>query len=181
MPYNPSTGVYTPPAANFPAVGGTIIFAADYNAVINDVATALSLSFLRDGSLAMTGPLNLGGQRIINIGNGSLGQPSLVWNASEGIYSIGPGDLSVTLGGLRVGWFTSAGYSGRISSPTYVGAQNFSSSQVDVATQQASDNSTKAASTAMVQAALAASALNPATSVGQRAVRQAKFSFFNLP
>lgn len=180
MPFNPSTGVFTPPTANFPAVGGTIIYAVDYNAVVNDVAAALSTAFLRDGSLAMTGTLNLGRQRIINVGNGTPSQPSLVWNSADGFYSVGTGDISIALGGIRIGWFNSSGYAGQISSPVYVGTQNFSSVQVEVATQAANDNSTKAASTAMVQAALAASALSPATSAGQRAIRQARWAHANL-
>ena len=40
MPRNGS-GSYSPPAASFPAVASTLIESAKFNAVINDIATAL--------------------------------------------------------------------------------------------------------------------------------------------
>jgi hypothetical protein len=49
MPFDGS-GNYTPAASpNFPAIGGEVISAAYYNAVINDIAAALSNTLTRDG------------------------------------------------------------------------------------------------------------------------------------
>lgn len=49
MPFDGS-GNYTPAAApNFPAISGAVISSTYYNAVINDIATALSNTLTRDG------------------------------------------------------------------------------------------------------------------------------------
>ena len=49
MPFDGS-GNYTPAVApNFPAVAGTTINSTYYNAVINDLATALSNTLTKDG------------------------------------------------------------------------------------------------------------------------------------
>lgn len=42
-------GVYTPPAASFPAVPETLIEAAKFNNVINDISTAMTASIANDG------------------------------------------------------------------------------------------------------------------------------------
>jgi microcystin-dependent protein len=70
MPFNGS-GVYNPPAADFPAVAGTIIYASKFNNVINDIAAALTQTLTRDGQGAATSNMNLGGFRITNVGNGT--------------------------------------------------------------------------------------------------------------
>lgn len=53
MPFNGS-GVYTPPAADFPAVPLTVISSVKYNALINDIATALSKCVTKDGQQTIT-------------------------------------------------------------------------------------------------------------------------------
>lgn len=53
MSFNGS-GVYTAPASSFPAVASTLIESAKYNAVINDIATALTNCVTKDGQSTTT-------------------------------------------------------------------------------------------------------------------------------
>lgn len=74
MAYN-GTGVFqvlTPPT--FPAVDGTVIQAASYNTVIQDLANGLSVALPRDGQAAMTGALNMGAFKVTNAANGAASQ-----------------------------------------------------------------------------------------------------------
>lgn len=64
------SGVYTPPAASYPAVSGTLIEAAKFNAVIDDVATALTESVAINGQTAMTGDLPMGSHKITGLSDG---------------------------------------------------------------------------------------------------------------
>jgi hypothetical protein len=57
-------GLYTPPAIIFPVVATEIIYASDFNSIINDIASALSSVVYRDGQAAMTGALPMGTKRI---------------------------------------------------------------------------------------------------------------------
>lgn len=68
MPFDGSGNYVLPGAPNFPAVSNTPIVAAYYNAVLNDLASALSTVFLRNGSVAMTGNLNLNSYGLQNVG-----------------------------------------------------------------------------------------------------------------
>lgn len=70
MPFNGS-GVYSPPAADFPAVAGTLIQSTKFNNVINDIGTALSDAVTRDGQSAATANLPMGGFRHTNISDGT--------------------------------------------------------------------------------------------------------------
>ena len=70
MPLNGS-GAYTPPSLQFPAIPNTLILASDYNAVINDVAAALSQAVFRDGQGAFTGNQSMGGFKLTNMAAGT--------------------------------------------------------------------------------------------------------------
>jgi len=65
------SGVYTPPAASYPAVSGTLIEAAKFNAVIDDIATAMTESVAINGQTAMTGALPMGGSKVTGLANGT--------------------------------------------------------------------------------------------------------------
>jgi hypothetical protein len=68
MPFN-GAGQYTPPpAAPYPAVGGTTILASQFNNVINDIATALSNCITRDGQSPATANIPLGGFKLTGVG-----------------------------------------------------------------------------------------------------------------
>jgi hypothetical protein len=69
MPYNGS-GTFSPlTPPTYPAVAGTTIEAAKFNAVINDIHQGLSAAFPRNGEGAATGNWNLGTNRITNLAN----------------------------------------------------------------------------------------------------------------
>ena len=65
------SGTYTLPVGN-PVVSGTTITSAWANSTLNDMATALTGSVASDGQTPMTGSLNLGTNRIINVSNATL-------------------------------------------------------------------------------------------------------------
>ena len=69
MPFDGSGNYVLPGAPNFPAVSNTPIVAAYYNAVLNDLSSALSATLLRNGSVAMTGNLNLNSYGLQNVGS----------------------------------------------------------------------------------------------------------------
>ena len=70
MSYNGS-GAFTPPGASFPAVGGTVIESAKYNAVINDIATGLSTAITKDGQTTVTANIPLNGYKLTGVGPGT--------------------------------------------------------------------------------------------------------------
>lgn len=59
-------GGYSPPAPQFPAIPGNVIYAEDFNTIIADLAAALSKALLRDGQAPMIAPLDLGGNLLKN-------------------------------------------------------------------------------------------------------------------
>ena len=73
MPYNGS-GIYYLPAPETPFKAGTVISSTDMNTVLDDIATALSACLTRDSQAAPTANLNMGGFRLINLGDPVNGQ-----------------------------------------------------------------------------------------------------------
>lgn len=69
MPYNPA-GLFSLVASYFATAGATIR-TEQHNPVFEDVASALSSVYLRDGRAPMTGPLNMNGQPINNVAVGN--------------------------------------------------------------------------------------------------------------
>ena len=65
MPFN-GNGLYLPPTPEYPAVSGTIIEADDWNAIVSDIAAALSNCITRDGQSPATANLPMGGFGITN-------------------------------------------------------------------------------------------------------------------
>lgn len=68
MPWN-GAGTYSPPAASFPAVAGTLIQATKFNDVINDMSTGISTCLTKDGQVVATANQPMGGFRHTNVGN----------------------------------------------------------------------------------------------------------------
>lgn len=67
MPFD-GNGNYVPPAPpTFPAVDGTIIRSDYFNTIINDVATALSLSLTKDGQSRPTAEIDFNGENLTNV------------------------------------------------------------------------------------------------------------------
>lgn len=103
MPRNGS-GTYTLPEPAF--VAGTVISSAAVNDDLSDIATALTGSLPRDGQAAMTGQLKST--------DGSLLLPGFAFSndLNTGIYRPGDDQLSIVVGGVQVGLFTSGGLQG---------------------------------------------------------------------
>ena len=147
MPFDGS-GNYTPAAApNFPAVGGTTIVAAYYNAVINDIATALSNTLTRDGQGMPTANINWNGKNLTNVATfgavnaaitgtatiGTVNAAALTVSGATTLGVTGTGNLTVTgtlgvsgaaaFGSLTVGGATNVttlSASGNISSAAQI-------------------------------------------------------------
>lgn len=69
MPFN-GAGVYSPPAADFPAVANTLIESAHFNNVINDIATGLSNCITKDGQQTITSNIPMNGFVFTGLGSG---------------------------------------------------------------------------------------------------------------
>lgn len=67
MPFNGS-GSYSAPGASFPAVASTLIESTKYNAVVNDMATALSTAICKDGQTTVTANIPLAGFKLTGVG-----------------------------------------------------------------------------------------------------------------
>ena len=94
MPYD-GTGVYRPPLSpTFPAVGGTVIQADHYNAVINDIAAGLTNAVKRDGQGPWTGAQNAGGKKITNLGEGTLDADATTLKQLRDLVASGTGTLT---------------------------------------------------------------------------------------
>lgn len=63
-----ASGNYSPPSV-YLATPGTTIRAEQHNVPIQDMSQALTDSLPRNGSAPMTGPLQMGGRRVLNTGN----------------------------------------------------------------------------------------------------------------
>jgi hypothetical protein len=64
------SGTYALPAGN-PVVTGTTISTTWANNTLSDIANALTGSLAADGQTTATGPLNMGTQKITNVGTGT--------------------------------------------------------------------------------------------------------------
>jgi hypothetical protein len=71
------SGVYEPSATGYPAVASTTIESAKYNAVIADIATALTLSIAANGETTITANIPLAGYKITGLGNASADTDAL--------------------------------------------------------------------------------------------------------
>lgn len=80
---------------------GIKIQAVRVDGEFNNYATAMNSMLQVSGLKAMTGDLNMGGQSLKNIGNGTVGAPSLRSNtdSSTGIYFPAAASLSISTGG----------------------------------------------------------------------------------
>lgn len=68
MAFN-GAGVYTPPAADFPAVANALIESAKFNNIVNDIATALTTCILKDGTQVVTANIPFGGFLLTGVGS----------------------------------------------------------------------------------------------------------------
>lgn len=66
-----SAGTYTPPSPEYPAIPNTTILASDFNAIVEDLATALSLAIYKDGQASMAADLSMATHKLTNLADGS--------------------------------------------------------------------------------------------------------------
>ena len=102
MPLNGS-GAYTPPSPQFPAIPNTLILASDYNAVLNDVAAALSQAVFRDGQGAFTGNQSMGGFKLTNMAVGTADTDAVRKSQLLALFPIGA--IYLTAGNTNPGTF----------------------------------------------------------------------------
>lgn len=102
MPLNGS-GAYTPPSPQFPAIANTLILASDYNAVLNDVAAALSQAGFRDGQGAFTGNQSMGGFKLTNMAAGTADTDAVRKSQLLALFPIGA--IYLTAGNTNPGTF----------------------------------------------------------------------------
>lgn len=72
MAYNGSGTFQSLPPPDYPAVAGEVIYAARFNAVIQDILDGLSQAFVRDGQAAATGNFNMNSFRLTGLGAGAV-------------------------------------------------------------------------------------------------------------
>ncbi len=111
MPFDGS-GNYTPaPAPNFPAVSGQPISSTYYNAVINDLASAMSNMITRDGQGKPSAAINWNGQNLTGVavfactGAATVGGALTVTGAltASNLSGTNTGDQTITLTGNVTG------------------------------------------------------------------------------
>ena len=79
MPRNGS-GTYSPPVNSWnPATNGVPATASDWQAQLNDIRDALTQSVSRDGQTIISGDLQMGGNKLTNLEQGSLPGDSAAW------------------------------------------------------------------------------------------------------
>jgi hypothetical protein len=76
MPFD-GNGNYSPPAPAYPAVSGQVIYAADWNEVVADIASGLSNAVTRDGQSPPNANLPMGGKKITGLGAGTVAGDAL--------------------------------------------------------------------------------------------------------
>lgn len=103
MPFNGS-GTYVPPGLPvYPPSPGSVISSSYFTQLMSDMFSALSLTFLRDGSVAFTGDFNVGSNAIKGLSSGAVGAPSVRFQAdtTSGIWLNGAGKLALSAGGVK--------------------------------------------------------------------------------
>ena len=99
-----ANGVYSLPPG-YLAVTGSTILASQHNPPLEDIAAALTLRLSRDGTAAMTGPLQLA--------SGTVTLPGMVFSTDQtaGFYKTAAG-IGVAIGGVQVAEFVAGGVKG---------------------------------------------------------------------
>jgi microcystin-dependent protein len=101
-----ANGVYSLPPGYLATTGSTIVV-SEHNPIFEDVAAALTGRLSRDGTAAMTGPIQLA--------SGTVSAPGAVFSTdgSTGLYSLGAGaGVGVAVGGVQVAAFLPGGVLG---------------------------------------------------------------------
>lgn len=102
MPLNGS-GTYTLPSPMFPAVSNTLIKASDYNAVLTDIASALSQAVFRDGQASFTSPQSMGNQKLTSVAAGTADTDAVNKGQLSQLFPIGA--VYITANNVNPGTF----------------------------------------------------------------------------
>lgn len=145
-------GTYQPPAPEFPAIPNTTILSADFNAIILDLAAALSNAIYRDGQAPFVTNQSMGNFKLTDLADGSADGDATNYkqvffnptftadgNAPEGVRIVGTQATIKTqnLTATGVAWDLNA------VAQTYLG-------EASGVTKPSSDNSNALATTAFV-------------------------------
>lgn len=95
-----------------PATNGTPATAEDYQALINDIAAAITQSVSKDGQTALTGNLPAGGNKLTGLAAGTTAGDSLRYEQLKVLQKVLANDAGVTVGATSL---TSAMASGNVS------------------------------------------------------------------
>jgi hypothetical protein len=90
------SGTYTLPAGN-PVVSGTTITSTWANGTLSDIATALTGSIASDGQTPMTGGLNMGSNKISNLGIGTTAGDAVEYTQITSAVDITGGVINGTI------------------------------------------------------------------------------------
>ena len=111
MPRNGVGNYVLPPGQ--PVVAGTIILDTVFNALMADLADALSASIASDGQKAMAAVLPMSGNRITNLGAGVLPGDAIRFDQAVKIADLAS-TTDATKGTAQIGWFRAiTGFVGR--------------------------------------------------------------------
>ena len=128
MPWN-GAGSYSPPAASFPEVNGTVIDADRFNATINDIATGITNCLTLDGQNSPTADIPMGNFTLTGLANATVAGEPLVYGQSlvaaagtagapgvsfsgdsnTGIFSSAADVINFAVGGTSIAGFTADG------------------------------------------------------------------------
>lgn len=70
------SGTYNLPTPEYPAVAGETILASDWNAILEDLQTALSLCLTRDGQATATANIPMGSKKLTGLADGASASDS---------------------------------------------------------------------------------------------------------
>jgi len=110
-----SSGVYTPPASSwYPTTSGASATKADWDALLADIASALTQSISSDGQTTITGNLPMAGFKLTGLGAGSTTGDSLRWEQlfSQGTVATLASAATVTIGGQNSTFIEISGTTG---------------------------------------------------------------------
>lgn len=91
---------------------GIKILAARVDGEFDNIAAGLNNVFFRNGIIAMTGDINVGLNKVVGLGSGSIGAPAISFGSdvATGIWLNGVGRLSVSAQGGNVAEFNANGF-----------------------------------------------------------------------
>lgn len=79
MPFDGNGNFLPLPAPVFPAVPGTVIYAEDFNQIIQDIIDGLSAALPRTGEAAMAGNLPMAGNKVVDSAAGTIPGDLVEW------------------------------------------------------------------------------------------------------